>query len=249
MNEEQNQAINYQNIVSLRKYVLTKENKNIKELEKEAIKWAKVSAENRLSYEIDWLGVPIIQTPEDMVLMQELIFKVQPDIIIETGIAHGGSLIYYASLLELLGKGKVIGVDIEIRDHNRKVIEKHPMFKRIELIEGNSIFEETIEKIRKMVPKDSKVIVCLDSNHTKDHVLQELQLYHGFVNLGGYIVVFDTNTSKLAELGACDKMYINNSPKEAVENFLKVNDNFEIDKYYNKLYISYSPNGFLKRIR
>lgn len=239
--------MNYQNIPSLRKYVRIKENKNIKELEEAAIKWAKVSAENRLSYEIDWLGVPIIQTPEDMILMQELIFQIQPDVIIETGVAHGGSLIYYASLLELLGKGIVIGIDIEIREHNRRVIEAHPMFKRIELIEGSSISEETIEKIKKIVPKDSKVIVCLDSNHTKDYVLKELQLYNKFVHLGGYIVVFDTNTSKLAELGACEKSYINNGPKEAVEDFLKVNDNFEIDIYYNKLYISYSPNGYLKR--
>jgi cephalosporin hydroxylase len=239
----------YQNIPSLRKYVRTKEDKNIRELEEVAIKWAKVSVENRLSYEIDWLGVPIIQTPEDMILMQELIFKIQPDFIIETGIAHGGSLIYYASLLELLGKGKVIGIDIEIREHNRKVIEKHPMFKRIELIEESSISEETIEKIRKMVPKNCKVIVCLDSNHTKGHVLKELQLYHRFVSFGGYIVVFDTITSKMARLGTCNKMYINNSPKEAVENFLKVNNNFKIDKHYNRLYISYSPNGYLKRIK
>jgi len=100
-----------------------------------------------------------------------------------------------------------------------------------------------------MVPEDSKVIICLDSNHTKDHVLKELQFYHGFVNSGSYIVVFDAITSKLAELGACENMYINNSPKEAVENFLKVNDNFEIDKYYNKLYISYSPNGYLRRVK
>jgi cephalosporin hydroxylase len=249
MNEKQNQSINYQNIPSLRKYVRIKRNKNIKELEKEAIKWAKVSAENYLSYEIDWLGVPIIQTPEDMILMQELIFKIQPDVIIETGVAHGGSLIYYASLLELLGKGKIIGVDIEIREHNRKAIEAHPMFKRIELIEGSSTSEEIIEKIRKIVPKGSKVIVCLDSNHTKDHVLKELKLYNSFVNPGSYIVVFDTNTSKLAELGACDKIYINNSPKEAVEDFLKVNGNFKIDKYYNKLYISYSPNGYLRRAK
>ena len=249
MNEKQNQAINYQNIPSLRKYVRIEENKDIRELEEVATKWVKVSAENRLSYEIDWLGVPIIQTPEDMILMQELIFKIQPDVIIETGIAHGGSLIYYASLLELIGKGKIIGVDIEIREHNRKVLEIHPMFKRIELIEGSSTSEEIIKKIRKIVPKGSKVIVCLDSNHTKNHVLKELELYNSFVNPGSYIVVFDTNTSKLSELGACDKMYINNSPKEAVEDFLKVNNNFEIDKHYNKLYISYSPNGYLRRVK
>jgi len=240
---------NYENIPSLRKYVRIKENKNIKELEEVAIKWMKISAENRLSYEVDWLGIPIIQTPEDMILMQDLIFKIKPDVIIETGIAHGGSLIYYASLLELLGKGKVIGIDIEIREHNRKVIEKHPLFKRVKLIEGSSISEEVIEKIRKTVPNDFKVIVCLDSNHTKSHVLKELQLYYGFINLGSYIVVFDTNTSRLAELGACGKMYLNNSPKEAVEEFLRKHDNFKIDKTYNKLYISYSQNGYLKRIK
>ena len=100
-----------------------------------------------------------------------------------------------------------------------------------------------------MVPKDSKVIVCLDSNQTKGHVLKELQIYHGFVNLGGYIVVFDTITSKMARLGVCEKRYINNGPKEAIEDFLKENDNFKIDRYYNKLYISYSPNGYLERIR
>lgn len=152
---------------------------------------------------------------------------IQPDVIIETGVAHGGSLIYYAALLELLGKGKAIGVDIEIREHNRRVIEVHPMFKTIELIEGSSASEEIIGKIKKIVSKNSKVIVYRDSNHTKDHVLKELQLYHGFVSLGGYIVVLDTITSKMAELGACEKSYINNSPKEAVEDFLKVNDNLK----------------------
>ena len=238
----------YESIPSLRKYVRIKENKNIKELEEAAIKWVKVSAENRLTYEIDWLGVPIIQTPEDMILIQELIFKIQPDVIIETGVAHGGSLIYYASLLELLGKGKTIGIDIEIREHNRKVIEAHPMFKRIELIENNSVSKETIAKIRKMVPKDSKIIVCLDSNHTKDHVLKELQLYNEFVNCESYIVVFDTITSKLAELGICDKLHLDNGPKEAIDEFLKEHSNFEIDKSYNKLYVSCSQNGYLRRI-
>lgn len=239
----------YNNIPLLREYVLTKKDKNIHELEKVGLQWTKVAAENRLSYEIDWLGVPVIQTPEDLILMQELIFKVQPDIIIEIGIAHGGSLIYYASLMELLGKGKVIGVDVEIREHNRKVIEAHPLFKRIEMIEGDSISDETINNIRKRVPANSNVIVCLDSDHIKPHVFKELQLYQQFVRPGGYIVVFDTNTSRLAELGVCDKKYINNSPKEAVEEFLKVNGNFQIDTYYNKLYISYSPDGYLRRVK
>lgn len=239
----------YNNIPSLREYVLTVKNKNTQELEKVGLQWTKVAVENRLSYEVDWLGVPVIQTPEDLILMQELIFKVQPDIIIETGIAHGGSLIFYASLMELLNKGKVIGVDIDIREHNRKVIEAHPMFKRIEMIEGDSVSDGTILEVRRRVPVDSNVIVCLDSDHTKPYVFKELQLYQQFVKPGGYIVVFDTNTSRLAELGACDSKYINNGPKEAVEQFLKINDNFQIDTYYNKLFISYSPDGYLRRIK
>ncbi|MFC1869952.1 cephalosporin hydroxylase family protein [Chloroflexota bacterium] len=239
----------YEKIPSLREYVLTQKDKNTKELEEVGLQWARVSEENRLSYEIDWLGVPVIQTPEDLILMQELIFKVQPDIIIETGIAHGGSLVYYASIMELLGKGKVLGVDIEIREHNRKVIEAHPLFRRIEIMEGDSVSDEAIQEVKRRVPANSSVVVCLDSNHAKPHVFKELQLYQQFVKPGGYIVVFDTNTSRLAELGACDKKYINNSPKEAVAEFLKTNDNFEIDKYYNKLYISDSPDGYLRRIK
>lgn len=239
----------YNNIPSLREYVLTRKDKNTQELEKVGLQWTKVAAENRLSYEIDWLGIPVIQTPEDLILMQELIFKVQPDIIIESGIAHGGSLIYYASLMELLGKGKVVGVDIEIREHNKKVIEAHPLYKRVDTIEGDSVSDETIQEVKRRVPINSTVIVCLDSNHTKPHVFKELQLYQQFVRPGGYIVVFDTNTSRLAELGACDEKYINNSPKEAVEEFLKINGNFEIDTHYNKLYISDSPSGYLRRVR
>jgi cephalosporin hydroxylase len=239
----------YDNIPSLRKHVLTKENKDVDELKKISKQWTKVAHENKLSYEIDWLGVPIIQTPEDIVLMQELIFKIKPDIIIETGVAHGGSLIYYASLFELLGKGKVIGIDIEIREHNKKVIESHSLFKRIELIEGSSTSQKTIDELKKIIPSNSKILVCLDSDHTKYHVLQELKLYQQFVNPGSYIVVFDTNTSDLAELGACDEKYINNSPKEAVEEFLTENNDFIIDEHYNKLFISYSPNGFLRRIK
>lgn len=239
----------FEDIPSLRKYVLTKRDKDEKGLEAAAISWKKAAQENKLSYEIDWLGIPVIQTAEDLVLMQELIFKVRPDTIIETGIAHGGSLIFYASIMELLGNGRVIGVDIEIREHNRKVMEMHPLFKRVHLIEGNSISEETVNKIRKLVPPNSKIIVCLDSNHAREHVFQELKAYRQFVGAGGYIVVFDTDTSKLAELGACDKSFINNGPMEAVNEFLKIDENFEIDRHYNKLYVSNCPNGYLKKIK
>lgn len=236
-------------IQSLRKYVRTRKNKDFKALQEAGLEWVKSAAENRLSYEIDWMGIPVIQTPEDLILMQELIYNVQPDIIIETGIAHGGSLVYYASLMELIGKGRVIGIDIDIRKHNRKVIETHPLYKRIELIEGSSISDEIIEMLHTKVSDAADVIVSLDSDHTKQHVLRELLLYQKFVKPGGYIVAFDTNTSQLAELGVFDRMYIDNSPKEAIQEFLKTNDDFVIDERYNKLFISYSPNGYLKRVK
>ena len=240
--------MSYENLPSLREFVRTKEDKNEDELSEAAEKWLKVASENRLSYEIDWLGMPIIQTPEDMILMQELLFRIKPDFVIETGVAHGGSLVYYASLLELLGKGKVIGIDIDIREHNRKVIEAHPMFKRIELIEGDSTSEEIIGKVRYLVPPGSKVIVCLDSNHMKAHVSKELELYKQFVQPECYIVVFDTHTSRMADLGSADKNYSNNGPMEALNEFLINNKDFVIDNEYNKLYVSYSPNGYLRRV-
>jgi len=249
VNEIKKNAWIYQNLPSLRKYVRIKEKKNIEQLEAAGWEWLRVLAENGLSYEIDWFGIPVIQSSEDLILMQELIFKIQPDVIIETGIAHGGGLIFYSSIMELLDKGKIIGVDIEIREHNRKVLEVHPLFKRIELIEGNSISENTILELKKRIPEGSKVIVCLDSYHAKDHVLRELELYKDFIPVGSYIVVFDTVTSRLAELGALESKYINNSPKEAIKEFLEKNDDFQIDKSYNKLYISCSLDGYLERIK
>ncbi len=248
---------NYKNIPSLRNYptivnknfVLTKENKNIEGLKKAAGEWSKTCSANKLSYEIDWLGVPIIQTVEDVVLLQELIFKVQPDVIIESGIAHGGGMIFEASILELLGKGKVIGIDIEIREHNREVIEAHPLAKRIEMIQGSSIAEETIYEIRKRIFPGSKVLVCLDSNHTKTHVLRELELYQQFVMPGSYIVVFDTIASDLAKVGLSEQVHIDNGPAEAVAEFLQRNNNFQIDTHFNKLYSSHNQNGYLKRVK
>jgi len=236
------------NIPSLRKYVARCENKDEKELQKAAFEWLKASARNRIDYEIEWFGVPIIQTAEDIVLMQELIFKLRPDFIIETGIAHGGSLIFYASLLEVLGKGRVIGVDIDIRKHNRDVIEAHPLFKRIEMLQGDSTSGEIIRAIREFVPGGAETIVCLDSNHYREHVLKELTLYKQFVNVGSYIVVFDTVTSALVDSGACDESCRDNGPMEAIYDFLKVDNDFAIDKQFNKLSISTSHDGYLKRI-
>ena len=232
----------------LRKYVLTKEDKDYNKLSEMGFSWAKTAIENKLSYEIDWLGMPVIQSPEDLVLIQQLIYNIKPDYVVETGVAHGGSLVFYASILEAIGQGHVIGIDIDIRSHNRQEIEKHRLFKRIKLIEGDSISETIIEEISEIIPPKSKVIVCLDSNHYKDHVLKELKLYSKFVDVGCYIVVFDTITSSMSEHGIYDSSYINNGPQEAIDIFLEENQNFQIDKEFNKLFISYSPNGYLKRV-
>jgi len=234
-------------ILNIKKHVDVRKNKDIEALKRDSKQWARTNWENKISYEVTWLGVPIIQLPNDMIIMQELIFKIKPDIIIECGIAHGGSLIYYSSLLELLGKGKVIGIDIEIREHNRKIIENHPMMKRIKLIEGSSVDIQTIKQVEKEVKSDSTVLVCLDSNHTKDHVLKELKSYNKFVTQGSYLVVFDTIMPELIGLSGTHENWVEDNPLEAIKEFLKTNNDFEIDESYTKLYVSYCLNGFLRR--
>ena len=234
-------------ILKLKKYVKSKRNKDMEALIKDSKQWIRTGWANRISYEITWLGIPIIQLPEDIIIMQELIFNVKPDIIIESGIAHGGSLIFYSSLLELLGKGKVIGVDIEIRKHNREAIEKHPMSKRIILIEGSSTDPAVIKKVEEQINPGSTVLVCLDSNHTKAHVLEELKAYSDFVTSGSYIVVFDTIMPDLVGVPGSQKSWDKDNPLEAIKEFLKTNSDFEIDNEYNKLFVSSCPNGFLRR--
>jgi cephalosporin hydroxylase len=205
----------------------------------------------KYSYNFTWMGRPIIQYPQDMIAMQELIWEIKPDLIIETGIAHGGSIIFYASLLELIGKGEVLGIDIDIREHNKKKIEEHPMCKRIHMLEGSSITEEMIERVKPFTEDKQSIMVCLDSNHTHEHVLAELNLYSPFVTKGSYIVVFDTIVEDLPERYLPNRYWsIGNNPKTAVYEFLKSNKDFEIDKTMNnKLLISVNPDGYLKRIR
>ncbi len=210
------------------------------------------SNSNQYSYNFSWMGRPIIQYPQDMIAMQEIIWEVKPDLIIETGIAHGGSIIYYASLLELTGKGEVLGIDIDIRKHNKGEIEKHPMFKRIKMIEGSSIDENIAAEIRSIAQGKQNILVVLDSNHTFEHVLRELELYSPFVSLGSYIVVFDTIVEDLPANYFKEKRPwgIGNNPKTAVSEFLKRNNNFIIDESIdNKLLISVAPNGYLKRVK
>jgi cephalosporin hydroxylase len=185
-----------------------------------------------------------------MIAMQELIWEIKPDLVIETGIAHGGSLIYYASLLELIGKGEVLGIDIDIREHNRNEIEKHPMCKRIKMIEGSSISDETFKQVQQHASGKETIIVSLDSNHTHEHVLQELLLYAPLVSKNSYIIVFDTIVENLPEGYFSQKRpwSISNNPKTAVNEFLKTNKDFEIDTSIdNKLLISVAPGGYLKK--
>ncbi|HEV8504118.1 MAG TPA: cephalosporin hydroxylase family protein [Chitinophagaceae bacterium] len=221
-------------------------------LQKAATDFNTESNRAQYSYNFSWMGRPIIQYPQDMIAMQEIIWQVKPDLVIETGIAHGGSLIYYASLLELIGKGEVLGIDIDIREHNRKEIEKHPMFKRIKMIQGSSIDEQIIEQVRKYASGKQSILVCLDSNHTHDHVLKELEFYSPFVSLHSYIVVFDTIVEDLPEGYFSQKRPwgLSNNPKTAVDEFLRDNRNFVIDTSIdNKLLISVAPKGYLKRIK
>lgn len=223
-----------------------------KALQKAATDFNTESNRAQYSYNFSWMGRPIIQYPQDMIAMQEIIWQVKPDLVIETGIAHGGSLIYYASLLELIGKGEVLGIDIDIREHNRKEIEKHPMFKRIKMIEGSSISDEIIEQVKKYAAGKKSILVCLDSNHTHDHVLKELQLYSPFVSLHSYIVAFDTIVEDLPEgyFSQQRPWGLANNPKTAVDEFLKKNSNFSIDTSIdNKLLISVAPKGYLKRVK
>jgi cephalosporin hydroxylase len=240
----------------------------IKEFEEEKVQLIKANGENvalkeaahvfnvesnkaKYSYNFSWMGRPIIQYPQDMIAMQELIWEIKPDLIIETGIAHGGSIIYYASLLELIGKGEVLGIDIDIREHNKKKIEEHLMYKRIHMLEGSSITGEIVSRVKPFAEGKQSVMVCLDSNHTHEHVLAELNLYAPFVTPGSYMVVFDTIVEDLPERYLPNRFWsVGNNPKTAVHEFLKNNTDFEIDKSIdNKLLISVNPEGYLKRIK
>jgi len=207
------------------------------------------TAKYKYSYNFTWLGRPIMQLPQDIVAMQEIIWQVKPDLIIETGIAHGGSLIFYASMLELLGgEGQVLGIDIDIREHNRVEIEKHPMFERITIMQGSSTDEDIVQQVYDFAKGKKQVLVALDSSHTHNHVLKELQLYSPLVTKGSYLVVFDTLIEDIPEDFFPDRPWgKGNNPKTAVWEFLKTNHRFEIDREIeNKLLITVAPDGYLR---
>lgn len=226
------------------------------ELIEAAHAFTKASTIPKYSYNFSWLGRPIIQYPQDIVAMQELIWSIQPDLIIETGIAHGGSLIFSASMLELNAtcggpkNAEVLGVDIDIRAHNRKAIEAHPMFKRISMIQGPSIAPEIIEQVKAKAAGKQRVLVCLDSNHTHAHVLAELEAYAPLTTAGSYCVVFDTLIEDMPADMFPDRPWgPGNNPKTAVWEYLKTHHEFEVDKQIDyKLLISVAPDGYLKRL-
>ena len=226
-------------------------------LKSDAAAFMRSSIASGYSYNFSWLGRPIIQYPQDMVAMQELIWSIQPDLIIETGIAHGGSLIFSASMLELNAAcggpqdASVLGVDIDIRPHNRQAIEAHPLFRRIGLIQGSSIADDVVAQVRARTAGKRRILVCLDSNHTHDHVLAELQAYAPLVSVGSYCVVFDTVVEDLpAELSSDRPWDPGNNPKTAVREYLKDHPEFEVDKAIErKLQITVAPDGYLRRCR
>ncbi|MFC5469728.1 cephalosporin hydroxylase family protein [Cohnella suwonensis] len=221
---------------------------NRKELKDISNRWIESTTPFKYTYNFSWMGRPIIQFPQDIIAMQEIIWDIKPDLIVETGVAHGGSIIFYASMLELIGHGNVIGIDIDIREHNRIEIEKHPMFKRIQLIEGSSTDETLFHEITESAMGAGKVLVVLDSNHTHDHVLRELELYSTLVNSGSYLVVMDTVVDDMpSELHKERPWNRNSNPKTAVQSFLRSNDRFVIDEtIHNKLLITVAPDGYLK---
>jgi cephalosporin hydroxylase len=215
------------------------------------------STQPKYSYNFSWLGRPIIQYPQDIVAMQELIWTVQPDLIIETGIAHGGSLILYASLLDLNATcggpadAKVIGVDIDIRAHNREAIEAHPMYARISMIEGSSVDPEVLGQVKAAAAGHERVLVCLDSNHTHAHVLAELEAYAPLTSVGSYCVVFDTVIEDLPPGMYPDRPWgPGNNPRTAVREYLRSHPEFASDRNIDdKLLVSVAPGGYLKRLR
>lgn len=218
--------------------------------------WLRSGWDNKYVYSFTWLGRPIIQLPEDLIRVQEVIYRVKPDVIIETGIAHGGSLIFYASVLRCMGRGRVIGVDIEIRPHNRQAIEAHELFPFITLIEGSSIAPPIVQHIKSLIKPSEKIMVILDSNHSKSHVLEELSAYADLIPIGSYIVATDGIMGKLVGAPRTQNDWGWNNPRHAVLEFVNDHPEFIIETpafSFNEGTVTepvtYWPDAWLKRVR
>lgn len=209
--------------------------------------WVRSGWQQKISYEVAWLGIPVIQMPEDLMMLQELIWKVRPDVIVETGTAHGGTAVFFASILELLKKGRVISIDVEIRKYNRLAIQSHPVSHRIALIEGSSSEEATALRVRRQIYPNEKVMVMLDSNHSYAHVARELELFSPLVSPESYLAVFDGVMESISDAPGGSPAWATDNPAAAVRDFLRTHPEFEEDRNYNRMKATYAPGGFLKR--
>jgi cephalosporin hydroxylase len=217
--------------------------------------WLRSGWDTKYVYSFSWMGRPIIQLPEDMIRIQEVIYQVKPDVLIETGVAHGGSLIFYASIFKAMGKGRVIGIDIEIRSHNRKAIEEHNLFEYITLVEGSSIEPEIVNQVKSLVKPEERVLVVLDSNHTKNHVLAELNAYGGLVSSGSYIVATDGIMKDVVGAPRSQPDWETNNPYHAAQEFSISNPEFILEQPewdFNESNgltenITYWPGSWLKK--
>jgi cephalosporin hydroxylase len=235
--------------------------KNIDLFTKEAFElvsslWVKIGWNQKYQYTFTWLGRPIIQLPEDMLRAQEVVYSLKPDLIIETGVAHGGSLIFWASLCKAIDKGRVIGIDIEIRAHNRKAIEEHELFPWITLMEGSSTDANIVQKVKSMINPGDIVLVILDSNHTKQHVLAELEAYYDIITPGSYIVATDGIMQELYDVPRGNQEWIDNNPSAAAFEFSKTHKDFVIEKptwVFNESEldknITHWPDAWLRRVK
>lgn len=229
---------------------------NDTELKEKSLDWIKKANMSKYSYHFKWLGRPIIQYPQDIVALQEIIFKIKPDLIIETGVARGGTLVLSSSMLELNAlcggpaDAKVIGIDIDLREHNKNAIDSHPLSKRIRTLKGSSIDPRVVEEIRSYAKNKKSILVYLDSNHTHEHVARELEVYSPLVTKGSYCIVFDTIIEDLPKDTHPNRPWnVGNNPKTAVIEFLKNNPEFKIDtEIDNKLLVSVAPQGFLQKV-
>lgn len=216
--------------------------------------WLRLGWDTKYVYSFSWLGRPIIQLPEDLIRAQEAIYRIQPDVIVETGVAHGGSLVFYASLCKVMGKGRVVGIDIEIRPHNREAIEAHELSEYITLIEGSSTDADVCRHVQGLIGDGESVFVMLDSNHTKEHVLAELDLYSPLVSPGSYVVAADGIMEQVAGAPRTQPDWKWNNPKAAVQEWLAANDGFELEEPrfpFNEGLVSravtYWPGGWIRR--
>ncbi|HEX8066159.1 MAG TPA: CmcI family methyltransferase [Thermoleophilaceae bacterium] len=217
--------------------------------------WLRIGWDQKYVYSFTWLGRPVIQLPEDLLRVQEAIVSVAPDVVVETGVAHGGSLVFYATLLRALGRGRVVGVDVEVRPHNRRAIEEHPLADLIELVEGDSVAPATLARVRSLVAPGETALVLLDSRHTRDHVLAELRAYADLVTPGSYLVVMDGIMERLAGAPRSEPDWESNNPLGAIDEFLAGDERFVAEEpafAFNEGLVedrvTYWPRGYLRRV-